>query len=133
MATSDERREVAERLRELPSYADADGCCTEWDVLFALGLKQSDTIGFVRADDALRIADLIDPICRDIGDIHVFVCSKCRCELDVDDREGEPTMWKGGVPSVPRYCPNCRSRVVNIDETREDGYRLHMRLLRGQD
>lgn len=60
MKTSDERREVAERLRELPSHADADGCCTVWDVLFALGLKQCDVIGFVRADDAQRLADLID-------------------------------------------------------------------------
>ena len=116
MPTSDERREVAERLRDLPRTADADGCCTVWDVLFALGMKQSDTIGFVRADDAARIADLIDPTCRDIGDYHMFVCSKCGCELDVDDREGEPTMWDGGAPVVPRHCPNCGSRVVMGDE-----------------
>lgn len=113
---SDEMREVAERLRELPSYADADGCCTVWDVLFALGLEQCGAIGFVRADYAQRLADLIDPTCRDIGDIHMFVCSKCGCELDVDDREGEPTMWDGGAPAVPRYCPNCRSRVVRTND-----------------
>ena len=54
--------------------------------------------------------------CRDIGNCHMFVCSECGCELDVDDREGEPTMWDGGAPAVPRYCPNCGAKVVIDDE-----------------
>lgn len=104
MKTSDERREVAERLRELSSYADADGCCTVWDVLFALGLKQCDTIGFVLADDARRLADLIDPTCRKVipNEIEGYVfCSKCGAEI--------------GEYSVPNYCPNCGARVVSAD------------------
>lgn len=100
--TSGERREVAERLRELPSYADADGCCTVWDVLFALGLRQCDAIGFVRADDARRLADLIDPTCelkqRWVTRGRPLVCSSCGKLLNPNIK------W--------HYCPSCGARVV---------------------
>ena len=111
--TSDERREVAERLRDLPRTADADGCCTAWDVLFALGLKQSDTIGFVRADDAARLADLIDPTCRlRFDSVHQdFVCTHCGAWFD-----GFQTFDGHGKWSDMRYCPNCGARVVRGDE-----------------
>lgn len=108
--TSNERRRVAERLRELPSYADADGCCTAWDVLFALGLRQCDVIGFVRADDARRLADLIDPTTtvdvtgvETVADaVHLCECNEC----------GHSFEW---VYGEYEYCPRCGSRVVSGD------------------
>ena len=62
MATDDERREVAERLRSLVTddsvYADVEACC----VLHRIGLyyKDIDRIYFSGFDVA-RLADLIDP------------------------------------------------------------------------
>ena len=121
MKTSDERREVAERLRELPSHADADGCCTVWDVLFALGMKASDTIGFVPADNAMRLADLIDPTCEDMVTHHedasapgkkacdgYFRCNRCNFNVRVFESIGFGLMAMIEV----RYCPNCGARVV---------------------
>lgn len=117
MKTSNERRRVAERLRDAADYPGYEIRYMEQFI----GELREDVFSDLCSDADYseifqRLADLIDPTCRDIGDIHVFVCSKCGCELDVDDREGEPTMWDGGAPAVPRYCPNCGSRVVNGDE-----------------
>ena len=97
--TSDERREVAERLRDLPRTADADGCCTAWDVLFALGMKRLDAIGFVNAVDAQRLADLIDPTCYLTRDKDGYMaCTNCGCTaLCMSDAT---------------YCPDCGARVV---------------------
>lgn len=101
MISDDERSEVAERLRELPSTADADGCCTVWDILFALGMKASDTIGFVPTDNAMRLADLIDPTCEMTPQGEGFRCSACGTYHDMSGFEEFP--W-------PR-CPECGSRV----------------------
>lgn len=118
MPTDEERREVVARLRELPRTADADGCCTAWDVLFALGAKQCDAIGFVRADDALRLADLIDrPTCRNVSwRQDVFECSECRCRVELIteacNEYGEPF----SVPLMPSYCPNCGAEIEGEGE-----------------
>lgn len=115
MKTSNERRRVAERLRELASsdYTRyAEPFCEQLTDIVDFPFDGTNKLPNV----ADNLADLIDPTCRDIGDSHMFACSKCGCELDVDDREGEPTMWDGGAPAVPRYCPNCKSRVVRGDE-----------------
>lgn len=104
MPTDKERCEVAARLRKLPSTADADGCCTAWDVLFALGMKASDAIGFVPADEAMRLADLIDrPTCHISETDHEFEDSvRCdRCQMTFN-RPWEPF----------KYCPNCGAEVV---------------------
>ena len=69
------------------------------------------------------LADLIDrPTCEDTGDNWTFRCSSCGCELDVEDREGEPTMWLGGSPMTPRHCPNCGAVVTDtLDASKVDG------------
>lgn len=109
MTTDKERREVAERLRKLPSTADADGCCTAWDILFALGMKAGDAIGFVPADNAVRLADLINPTCEYVLIGHErFGCSECghtiRVESDVPVTDE--------IPMPFRYCPNCGAEVM---------------------
>lgn len=125
---SEKRREVAENLRHLDDETIA--LIDEWmhrltneelsgNAVLNIGLCiamyeagfETKTLG----DFWDLLADLIDrPTCRDVGDsYHVidFVCSECGCELDVNDREGEPTMWNGGTPTVPKYCPSCGAEV----------------------
>lgn len=48
--------------------------------------------------------------CWDVGDGLTFRCSKCGCEFDMFDRDGEPTTWIGDVPRLPNYCPNCGAK-----------------------
>lgn len=65
-----------------------------------------------------------DNICRDVGDLSLFKCSKCGCELDIyqthyeynimDDYEDsfdEPTMWVDGKSSCPSFCPHCGRKI----------------------
>ena len=109
MSTSDDkRREVAKKMREYDVAEFKESAIVPF--LECLGLGYTGWRGILD-----ELADLIDrPTCRDVGDSHHvldFVCSECGCELDVNDREGEPTMWNGGTAMVPKYCPNCGAEV----------------------
>lgn len=93
--TSDERREVAARLRE---FADTD----VWlGVMFAELKRFGDT----DRPSADAIADLIDPTCEvvpfDEESMRLPHCSRC----------GQPILkpW-------PNHCPNCGARVVSGDD-----------------
>lgn len=107
-----ELREVAARLR---SYNPGRSCMIS--TAEAIGAFDADTIGNrVFFDDVLRIADLIDPTCRNVsGYKDTFECSKCRCKVEliteVCNEYGEPFH----VPLMPSYCPNCGARVVRGD------------------
>ena len=108
MATDDERREVAARLRGL-DYSDLQESliCAYLD---ALGIKgYEDWIGI-----AHRLADLIDPTCLacpdvedtpDGGQFECWSCSVCgnilSSDPDYDTDEGGPT-----------YCEVCGHRIV---------------------
>lgn len=93
--TSDERREVAEKLRHA-SHTDAN-----LDVTIAIAIL--DTIGEVHRPIAAVVADLIDPTCHlwplyDGG----FGCDRCFT--------GFPDM-----KAKTSYCPACGARVVTDD------------------
>lgn len=102
--TSDERREVAEKLRHA-SHTDA-----KLDVTIAIAIL--DTIGEVHRPIAAVVADLIDPTCEmeDAGDVpasvkdnlSTFFCSECGAPVYND--------------MSPSYCPYCGARVVSDDE-----------------
>lgn len=114
--SDDEIREVVTRLREwiaLPWYKRP----LRSDAIQTIG----EMVGAVPWENIVeRIADLIDrPTCHDTGDGWTFHCSACGCELDLEDREGEPTMWLGGSPMTPRHCPNCGAEVV--EKVEDDG------------
>jgi rRNA maturation endonuclease Nob1 len=104
--TSDERREVAERLRQMADEHDATEASR---VARALGLEYK-VYGTVVAFDSAGIrhlADLIDPTCRDFGgeegtngECYDFACSACGYVCDLAE---------------PRFCPNCGARVVSED------------------
>lgn len=102
-ATSDERREVAEKLRHA-SHTDAN-----LDVTIAIAIL--DTIGEVHRPIAAVVADLIDPTCHLVGTTseeglydgltifrHELSCGHT-CE----------TVWL----EPPAYCDVCGARVVD--------------------
>lgn len=100
--TSEERREVAERLRATKAECEERGY--PWlveDLLQALGFET-----YEDGDDGIfdRLADLIDPTCTSVlvkDGLAVWrKCSMC----------GEP------LDSHANYCPNCGARVVNSDD-----------------
>lgn len=104
MATSDERRKVADDLRDLRDdcyrIRYAEEFYDELREIVALDLDGS----FEGVANSL--ADLIDPTCEliDRGDIsgEPMVCSCCGKMLNRNIR------W--------HYCPSCGSRVVGGDE-----------------
>lgn len=101
--TSEERREVAERMRDA-AHTDANV-----DVTIAIAILE--TIGEVRRPIASVVADLIDPTCtvklkRVVVDEYyrntriIPTCSVCGSPLD------------GGI-GFPRYCTGCGARVID--------------------
>lgn len=135
MPTNDERREVAKRLRELPidmyeveERWEAEGLGTDCHDQTDYFLIHNVLFGCLPAEHMhpcdyeelhARLADLIEPeerTCHDVSfDSREFVCSWCGCHIDVLDIESEPTMWLGGSPIEPSFCPNCGARVVDAD------------------
>lgn len=111
MTSREERREVAERLRD-----EAGGFRRlekEWGHEPAIDLGDvpavfQDVAHFAGLDGTVRtcvlfdrLADLIDPTCHKVipSEIEGYVfCSKCGAEI--------------GEYGVPNYCPNCGARVV---------------------
>lgn len=114
MISDDERREVVASLREWLAITWYKRPLSR-NAMQTLG----EMVGAVPGENIFeRIADLIDrPTCRDDGDGWTFRCSVCGCELDVEDREGEPTMWLGESAMTPRHCPNCGAVVTDKEET----------------
>ena len=92
--TSEERREVAERLRKtrgIMAFVDALGIDPDGDWCWA--------------DVSRRVAELIDPTCHvvpfDEESMRLPHCSRC----------GQPILkpW-------PNFCPNCGARLVERGE-----------------
>lgn len=107
--TSDERREVAERLKQM---ADAHDATEASRVARALGLeyKVYETVVAFDSADIRNLADLIYPTCevklkRVVVDEHyrdtrfIPTCSVCGAPLD-------------GCIGIPRFCPSCGARRV---------------------
>ena len=107
MPTNDERREVAENLRNMCIC----GCRYKeefYDLLVETVMRAWDFHEF--SDVADRLADLIEPeerTCRmePTGDGSV-VCSACRTEYT--------SRWLHEGEYVERYCPNCGARVEGL-------------------
>lgn len=114
MAADEERRKVAQKLREYASW-DEDGelvGCTEFGESVLNLLSCGDT----ERECFNALADLIEPeperTCRDVGSGGKFVCSKCGASLDYEGHYDEPTYWVDDVAAAVEYCPNCRARVI---------------------
>lgn len=108
MPTNDERRKIAAELRE---NRDPLTPYNLVDYIF------DDPWNHDSGEEvAARLAELIEPeerTCHDVSfDSREFVCSWCGCHIDVLGIESEPTMWLGGSPIEPSFCPNCGARVI---------------------
>lgn len=126
MVTSDERRELAARLRR------------EGRALTAIDMGAE--IASLTLDDAIgiehnatweecfnRLADLIDPeeegTCHDVSDDEsVFKCSRCGCALRLWAAKADAfeNVTYGPTLTMPNgrgfelsFCPHCRARVVS--------------------
>lgn len=112
--TSDERREVAERLRE-------DASCSESSprevVETYLGIEYDGEDVFeesYKSDSLLHLADLIDPTCELVGTesiespcgpVTYIYSHELSCGHTVE------TYWE----DPPYYCPECGARVASGD------------------
>ena len=123
MTISDtERREVAERLREIE--LSKSGYVAWWKIAKALKLKQLDGwFGWEKfdPDSAKRLADLIDPDCEEGRTCQIVVsvdrnpasyggrvhrCSSCGKALP-------GALFRNGWTQLD-YCPRCGSRVTEV-------------------
>lgn len=103
--TSDERREVAERLRENASkhgvtldYLGSTQVASWWLLLHTIGCNSNEQEAAFR-----MLADFIDPTCHVVpfDENRLSHCSSC----------GHPILkpW-------PNFCPCCGARVVTDDD-----------------
>jgi DNA-directed RNA polymerase subunit RPC12/RpoP len=106
MSNSDERREVAARLRNDGRALDAIDAPLE---LASLTLDDALGIDHMRSwcDVFERLADLIDPTCEVKDDNRwtsdfAYVCCACGEHFSTCNK--------------PNYCPNCGARVVERGE-----------------
>lgn len=117
MASSDERRDVAENLRYMDQYERI--CYKEqfFDELAetVVGFEDYHDFGTVIE----KLADLIDPTCHivlkpsdsDFSDEPHYLCSRCGKE-GIDVYERDDCTLAGIVEHAP-YCSNCGARVVS--------------------
>lgn len=105
--TSDERREVAARLRETKRKCEQRGY--PWltdDLILAIGYERD-----YEADDGIfdRLIDLIDPTCHPVpSDGGFFTCSEC------GERIGAVLPTLGTV--LMHHCSHCGARVTDGGE-----------------
>lgn len=103
--TSDERREVAARLRD-----DNHGYSTEYDFfLHALGMSREGSSPCDWAKVHERLADLIDPTCKveSVDSTAGLPAYNFSCGDTVFVHLNEP---------MPSYCPYCGARIVGDDD-----------------
>lgn len=109
MLTSDERHEVAKRLRIGTNVPSIEGFT--FKTLINAALTDGQPMPINDAELMSCLADLIDPTCEDVSEppesggfwpAPHFKCSVC----------GTQHVSVGYV----RYCPNCGARVVSGDE-----------------
>ena len=116
--TSDERREVAARLRWLASKQGTYKGVLGSDVLVPLRLLSVDYPGFMPRKSVAHLADLIDPTCEDLASVYPsdgFICSACGWPggtWQAGDNGWQEPVFDEQMEFAPRYCPYCGARVV---------------------
>lgn len=109
---SEERREVAERLRDGGIARNVEEAYTL--ILSCVGIRPQLPAETTYTDAIARLADLIDPTCdfeesadNDEFAIRVvsgYICHSCGHETIVE-------RTAGGWTEPPRYCSNCGARM----------------------
>ncbi len=128
--TDEERREVAARLRELPTdmyeveelweMKGLDTCCKDqtdyYLIHFALfGCLPADHMHPCDYEELhARLADLIEPddrTCHDVSHFgENFRCSECGVAVTVEYDDSR--LYVGELSDDFSYCPNCGAKVV---------------------
>lgn len=108
MPTSEERREVAAKLRESREYISGLPYVSLEQNAFKTFDRILECVGYESGNIFDYLADLVDPTCHDVGDPYDGCCFECsRC--------GE--MWEMicGSPSDNglNFCPHCGAMVVS--------------------
>ena len=109
--TSEDRIEVAERLRQMADEHDATEASR---VARALGLeyKVYGTVVAFDSADIRNLADLIDPTCHLVSTtFHSWSDGSAAFYHELSCGHMCETVW--GKP--PSYCPECGARVVDED------------------
>ena len=109
---SDERHEVAKRLRENASkhgvtldYLGSTQVASWWLLLHTIGCESNEQ------ESAFRmLADLIDPTCEMVVKYGHACCGRCGHVL-----AGEGEVEEGYYEFRP-FCPDCGARVVRDDD-----------------
>lgn len=96
MLTSDERREVAERLRAGGIARNVREAYVL--LLHCVGIRPQLPASKTYKEALSRIADLVDPTCHAVVEDETQVCSECGGDLD------EGYGWN--------HCPRCGARVI---------------------
>lgn len=110
MSSDEQRREIAQKLREACDEIERTGNgLTVWELTDILDIRDDDSgmIEGLNLDDARNIADLIDvPTCAMTnvgGDFeNSFQCSNCMNEFDMPDYDRYPY----------KRCPECGAVVI---------------------
>lgn len=109
----DERRDIAQRLRELADYCDENEMSLsddDWPGILSDYIWPEDSGYHTYDDDCRRLADLIEPeperTCRNLNppSCRDFECSEC----------GESSEFTPGF--MPNYCPHCGARVEEASD-----------------
>lgn len=90
-------RETGERLdKEPPISLTGTACIALWELLESAGIRDNNSY----SDVFNRLADLIDPTCKQVEAGNNIVCSECGADLYDDDL----------------YCVRCGARVVRRND-----------------
>ena len=111
--TNEERREVAQKLRDIKRVDFGDGLvCLNYDLDEVLGFDWADE-DHIFDYHVKRLADLIyRPTCHIIKDVETpehpwGTCSRCSALVDSQHATSSATEY---LPT--RFCPNCGAEVV---------------------
>ena len=118
---SENRQEVAARLREAiidDGHLDMPGGKQGFQMTLQRLIGTSNP---TRPALYARLADLIDPTCRNTlpQNWGTFECSECGAQFEVCSVFMTESGNDDSEPIIPNYCPECGERVV--DDSRESG------------
>ena len=109
MNADDEKRlEVADRMRRYDVSGFKESAIVPF--LECLGHGYTNWRGVLD-----ELADLIDrPTCRNVsGHQDVFVCSDCRCTVEIVGEDCNEYGEIFSTPFMPGFCPSCGAKVVD--------------------
>lgn len=109
MAINDEkRREVADKMRGYDVVEFKESAIVPF--LECLGHGYTNWRGILD-----ELADLIDrQTCRNVsGHQDVFVCSECRCTVEIVGEDCNEYGEIFSTPFMPGFCPSCGAEVVD--------------------